>query len=509
MNTIKLLTFGTIFCLFQVVVIHSAKSDDVITDWDKTSYEAVVRDTAGSTTMPGPGWSSRNLAMVTAAMCDAVNNAAASPPFTSYAYTGPTFQNASSKVAAAYAAHDVLASIYTAPTQIAAFDAQLATSIAGVSGQALTDGKTLGQAAATAVINKRTNDGAATNVSYSTQPGLGHYQLQSGQTIWGPNWGNVTPFVLNATQKANVATLIGTKLDQFMNVPGLSALATPTATPAFYTAMLGSPNFATAYNDLVKLGGNSVGTYTTTRTLDQTRAGIYWGYDVGGLGPPPVLYNQILRKIAVQQNNTVQQNARLFALSNMAMADAGIASWQAKFQYDIFRPITAVQNQSALQSLNIAINTVDAGWTPLGAPNGIPGSATMPNNAPFTPPFPAFTSGHASFGGALFQTIRDFYGTDAIPFTLTSDNLPGLPRTFNTLTQAELENAESRIYLGIHWQFDADIGISSGDLVGNNVFTGAIVPVPEPSSFVLGGMGLLGLLAVARRKRNNLLQRGQ
>lgn len=485
---------------------HKTTAGDVIIDWDRVAYRAVVTDTANPlTTMPGPGWASRNLAMVSAAMCDAVNNAAATPLFTSYAYNGPTYQNASATVAAAYAARDVLSHLYTSAAQVAVFDQQLADSTAGFSGQALADGKTLGQAAAADVIMARALDGSSTSVSYSTQSGLGHYQLQLGQTAWGPNWGNVKPFVLNSAQKADVGTLIATMLDQ--HVPGLSALANPTATDAFYTALLSSPYFADVYNETVRLGGNNIGTYSTTRTADQTLAGWYWAYDVGGLGPPPVMYNEILSTIALQENNSLQQNARLFALANMAMADAGIASWQAKYQYDLFRPVTAVQNQSLLETLNPLIIPVDPGWTPLGAPNGIPdgllGSTTMPNNSPFTPPFPAFTSGHASFGGALFQTIRDFYGTDAISFTFESDNLPTLPRTFSTLTDAEWETAESRIYLGIHWQFDANIGIDSGRLVSDTVFSNAFVPVPvpEPGTLTLAALVLVGLGFVALRKK--------
>jgi hypothetical protein len=197
----------------------------------------------------------------------------------------------------------------------------------------------------------------------------------------------------------------------------------------------------------------------------------------------------------------LQQNARLFALANMAMADAGIVSWECKYTYDFFRPITAAQESAQLAAINPGIIAVDPSWTPLGAPNGIPGSLTMPNDAPFTPPFPAFTSGHASFGGALFSVLTDFYGTDNMSFALTSDNMPGVLESFSKFSDAAAQNAESRIYLGIHWQFDADIGTASGYSVGNDVFSSALA-VPEPSTIALAGLAFVGFAAFMQRRHS-------
>jgi len=472
------------FLAASFAAISNCPAGDVITDWDNVLINAVKTDTASSATaMPGPGWASRNMAMVTTAMSDAVDNAAASFSYTPYAYSNLT-PTASPTAAAAQAAHDVLVSLY--PAQQATLDAALNNSLAGITGQALTDGRALGAAAASAMIARRANDGSSVSVNYTPQSGLGHYQLQPGQVAWGPNWGAVTPFVLSPTQQADNANLIATKINDL--VPGASSMTS--------TQFLSSPAFANAFNQVMSLGAAT----GSTRTQAQTDIGYFWAYDVGNLGPPPVMYNQIVQTIASQQHNTLTQDARLFALTNMALADAGIVCWQSKYNYDFFRPITAAQQSAQLAAINPGITNVNPSWTPLGAPNGIFGSSTFPNNAPFTPPFPSFTSGHASFGGALFTTLADFYGTDNLNFTISSDNIPGVLESFTKFSDAAAQNAESRIYLGIHWQFDADIGVASGDMVGNNVFDSALT-VPEPSGLALAGFGLFGLVVCVRSRR--------
>jgi membrane-associated phospholipid phosphatase len=164
--------------------------------------------------------------------------------------------------------------------------------------------------------------------------------------------------------------------------------------------------------------------------------------------------------------------ARLFALVNVAMADAGIAAWESKYYYQYWRPVTGIRNAST---------NSDPTWYPLGAPDT---NTSGPN---FTPPFPSYPSGHATFGGALFEILRKFWPDDT-PFTFISDEWNGKnrdvngnirllwPISFHSFHEAERENAQSRIYLGIHWQFDADMGIRLGNLVGDYVFDHAFEP---------------------------------
>ena len=239
------------------------------------------------------------------------------------------------------------------------------------------------------------------------------------------------------------------------------------------------------------LGGDGV-TTATARTADQTQIGLFWAYDgAPGLGVPPRLFNQIVRTIAVQEGNTVVENARLFALINIAQSDAGTGAWLQKYVDDVWRPILGIRESdpgtgpSGLGDGNAA-TIGDPTWTPLGAPST---NTDAPN---FTPNFPSYVSGHATFGSAVFQTLINFYGRNDIAFTFTSDELNGVnrdgasgaprplaPRSYATLRQAEHENADSRVYLGIHWRFDQDEGVLMGRGVANEVCARVALPADE------------------------------
>jgi membrane-associated phospholipid phosphatase len=150
----------------------------------------------------------------------------------------------------------------------------------------------------------------------------------------------------------------------------------------------------------------------------------------------------------------------MFGLVNLAMADAGIAAWDTKYTYNRWRPITAIP---LADTDGNPATVADPSWLPLGSPND-------PGQPSFTPPFPSYVSGHATFGSALFTTLADFYGTNNVRFTLTSDVLPGVTRSYTSFSQASYENAMSRIYLGIHFWFDETAGIKIGRQIASNVF---------------------------------------
>lgn len=254
-------------------------------------------------------------------------------------------------------------------------------------------------------------------------------------------------------------------------------------------------DYMDAFADVVARGG-AAQLPSTSRTPYETVAGLYWAYDGANLlGTPPRLYNRIVRTIAWTRRNQAapDQNTatfvRLFALVNAAMADAGILAWQEKYRFDYWRPLSGVRehDDAAGPSGSAGAGATvsgDPGWLTLGAPR------TNTHDISFKPPFPAYPSGHATFGAAAFQMVRRFYldgqkdfdprGEDTIQFDFVSEELdghsrelyqpydpdlpiddqPGLVRTrlsrrFNSLWQAIHENGASRVYLGVHWVFDA------------------------------------------------------
>jgi hypothetical protein len=251
---------------------------------------------------------------------------------------------------------------------------------------------------------------------------------------------------------------------------------------------MNSAEYVAAYNEAKSLGGDGLFT-PSARTPEQSFVGIFWAYDgTPSLCAPPRLYNQIVVHLADQMHLDTMQLARLLALANTAMADAAISVWESKFFYDFWRPVTAIRESdpgtgpTGMGDGNPS-TVGDLTFVPMGAPAS---NLTGPN---FTPPFPTYPSGHGGFGGAVFQTLRRFFGTDNIAFTLVSDEFNGvtkdsagnvrplMPRSFSNFSQAEEENGQSRIYLGIHWQFDKTAAIAQGRSVADYVFDHSFLPV--------------------------------
>ncbi|HEX8490615.1 MAG TPA: vanadium-dependent haloperoxidase, partial [Chthoniobacterales bacterium] len=389
---------------------HELTPEAVLAHWNQIAVDASGLD---HTPVPpgdprifgeqvGPGRASRAIAIVHVAMFDAVNGVLGG--YESFTDIAPA-KNASIPAAIAQAAHDTLVAVF--PSQKATFDQALAIDLSELAdGPAKTDGIDLGQRAAAAILALAANDGSAhaeprLGVEFFANDAAGKWRQDPVSQVpiaLGAFWGQVIPLVMqSATQ--------------------FRAPAPPAMT---------SPEYAAAFNEVKLVGGDGVVT-PTNRTDDQTEAGIFWAYDgTPSLCAPPRLYNQITMKIAQQKGtaSNALELARLLALVNVSMSDSGIAIWESKFFYQLWRPVTGIREADlgtgpSGNGDENADTVGDPSFQPLGAPAS---NLTGPN---FTPPFPAYPSGHAGFGGALFQTLRRYYHTDDIAFTFTSDEFDG------------------------------------------------------------------------------------
>lgn len=448
--------------------------NDIILHWNAISLRVVANDFTSNDPdyvpdQPGPTRTSRALAIVHLAMADAW--AGINGGFHTYQAALPAAPaNPRVRVAVTGAAWTALKALY--PKQAAAIDADKDAALLVLgNGPLVPASLNWGAAVANALLAARAADGSSANGAYvpSSAPGRHRADPQSPRQIAAadagvlhPHWGSVTPFAIGPVNAA----------------PFL-----PAPPPA-----LGTLEYLAAF-DQVKAKGALTG---GDRSPEEQTIGIYWGYDgADRLGTPPRLYNQILRQIAADRANTPAQNARLFGLANAAMADAGIQCWYAKYLYDLWRPVVGIREAdvgtgpTGLGDGN-PHTAGDVHWLPLGAPQSNPDTSPTHN---FTPNFPAYPSGHATFGAASLGVVRAFYGTDAIPFSFVSDEMNGVTqdasgasrarvsRSFTTLSQAILENAISRIYLGVHWVFDGTAGAKAGEEVASATAASILRPL--------------------------------
>lgn len=422
----------------------------------------------------GPTRSSRSAAMVHLAMHDAffgvaglgVGGLGAAAPASLYlgtaapaAYGGPGGA-ASESSAIGEAARIVLTHLYR--EQAAMFDEGI-NALNAVNGST-PEGMAYGRAVGNAILALRGSDGAAQSeggyVYGFAKPYHRSDPINAGQDSLGANWGKVRPFAVDA----------------------FLPLAAP---PSYAPAGVNHPLYIDQLKEVAVKGG-AASQKATTRTVDETVIGLYWAYDGAvRLGTPPRLYNQILAQIAMEKGNSLAQNARLFGLVNAAMGDAGIHAWHYKYGYDLWRPVVGIREHDAnfgpdAKGGQLASAPCDPFWRPFGAPKT---NDTAAGARSFTPPFPAYPSGHATFGAAVFEMVRLFYGhadpktKDTIGFTFVSDELDGRSidndgtvrtrhvRKFTSVADAMYENSVSRIFLGVHWRFDGTTGGNITDML--------------------------------------------
>jgi hypothetical protein len=405
---------GSLFVAFVGVInlgssIAIPANADVVTDWNNAALDAIR---SGST---APPIASRNLAILHVAIYDAVNGIARTHEH--YLVPGVVPRSASRPAAASAAAHRALVNLF--PDNASSFDALHAAILARIpDGPHKRVGIIWGEVVANIILAVRAHDGSDAIVE---PPG------GSGPGVWIPTppaflpyllpqWGFVVPFGMSSPS-------------QFR----------PPGPPA-----LDSQRYAEDYEEVKELGA-AVG---STRTEEQTEIALFWA-DGAGTETPPGHWNSIAQIIAAARGNTPQENARLFALLNIALADAAICSWDAKYTYNFWRPVTA-----------IAFAEPELEWMSFIV----------------TPPFPDYTSGHSTFSAAAATVLPLFFETEDLPFTTGSDSLPGVYRSFSTCFDAAEEAAVSRIYGGIHFRFASEDGLQAGISIGEWTATHYLLP---------------------------------
>lgn len=470
---------------------------DSILFWNDVALEANrVSHTNMRGEQTGPPLSARALAIVHLAMHDAYFAIDTSAGFATYLPTAPTVPpvpvlppvppGSTARAAVAGAAHAALSALF--PSQRDYFDTKL-----GQAGNVLDPGHAFGVAVANAIIQDRATDPGVSDAGYTPHPGRHHHRADPDN----PAQGYHAPY-FGQRSKAFAVTTRYT-----LDAPPSDAVP---ATKAEYEAALRQVRGRGIAPELM----GTLPSGMAGRTIDQTVVGLYWGYDGAvGLGTPPRLYNQIIRRLAMDRSpgsattpnpapNTEAQNARLFALVNVAMADAGILSWDDKYRHDFWRPVVGIREHDgsmgpgATTATDNLSNDTDTGWLPFGAPSTNSQNPQFANQtAPaypcnhsmsgrkknFTPPFPAYPSGHATFGAAAFHIARRFYNvpngnrandTLFAGLDFVSEELNGVNQDNNGtirprhvrhfpggLWQMILENGRSRVFLGVHWVFDA------------------------------------------------------
>jgi hypothetical protein len=335
--------------------------------------------------------------------------------------------------------------VHLFPARQAIFDARLAADLGAIAnGAAKSNGIALGQASAASMLAARSSDNSSMSIVHNggTAPGQWRPTPSGFQSAALPHWRYVTPFVVNSAQ-------------QFMAPPPPS---------------LSSNEYATAFDEVRRLGSAS----SAERTPYQTDTAFLWRAG-GNTVTPPGQWCQVAQQLADTQGLNTEQSARLFALLGMAVADAGITAWETKNTYDFWRPITGIQLAGTDGN---DLTVADPSWQPLFN----------------TPNHQSYTSGHSTFSSSAAALLAAFFGTDNLGFTVTGD---GRSRPYTSFSAAAADAGMSRIYGGIHWQFDNTAGLQSGGAIGSWVFDNAF-QVPAP-----GVLGLLtaGLLAAGRRRR--------
>ena len=402
--------------------VAAAAHADAVTDWNAISIPIIV---TGTPVHPG-ATALLDSAMVQAAVYDAV--VAIEGGFKPYAVTIPG-AHGNTAAAVAKAAHDVLVNRFPSAATVATVESAYHTYLSANGIPEDDPGVAVGQQAAAGIIALRATDGSFPNpppppFTGGTDPGVWRPTPPANAPMLAPWLSSVTPFTLKSPSQYR-----------------------PQPPPP-----LTSKQYADAYNEVKSMGSLT----STTRTPDQTDLALFWNANY------QLIWNQVARDMATARIHDVAESARLFALVNLAMADAAITAWDTKFHFVFWRPITAIQ----LGDTDGNSRTVsDPTWQPLIA----------------SPPYPDYTSGANNVTGAATRALALFFETDEISFAAHTTNpaAPTQTRMFDRFSDAAAEVVVARIWEGIHFRFADETARKQGRHVAQWAFSHALKPLDE------------------------------
>src|SRR3984893_1713286 len=394
----------------------SAQSVNSVIEWNRTLLVIVRTPGAQSPTLH----STRSFAILHATVYDAINNIDGT--FSPYLVRLPDVsRHASQPAAADQAAHEVLVALY--PAFQSTLDAELQQDLAQIpDGQNKADGIAVGQNVAAQILSSRSNDGSGV-----TPPPFIPGNQPGGYQLTPPNfaaadftqWPQVTPFGL-------------ARADEFRPGPP------PELTSDEYTSV---------FDEVKSLGF----IHSTTRTPEQTLIGTFWNGNIQDF------WNEIAQTAALGHHLGLARSARLFALLNISLAHTTIAFFEAKYTYQFWRPVTAIERAGDDGNPN---TEPDPNWVPLSVK---------------TAPDPSYPGAHSAISFAGAEVLRFYFG-QRFTFDVTSESLAGVTRHFTSFSAAAQEAGLSRIYAGQHFRSDHIAGKGLGRQVAESVDETILLP---------------------------------
>lgn len=393
-----------------IAAANCTASEDLVLVWNDLTLRAIRY-----ANVPPPV-AVRQMAVVHLAMFDAIDGI--ERRYKPYLIEGAAPENCSPQAAASAAAHHTLRTLF--PKSAETLDSHYRAVLAAVpNNPSKTNGMAWGKQVASEFLKLRQFDGAGQAAGYAYENRAGRWQRTSPNYDKPllPGLGRMKPFALPS-------------IEEFRPPP---------------PPLLTSSNWAAQYNQVKILGA----TNSKVRTAGQREIARFWA-DGSGTETPPGHWNKIAQQVAQKKSYDLLDSARFFAALNVAMADAAIVCWDAKYTYNWWRPVTAIR---AGASDGNPATEPDSKWSPLLN----------------TPPFPEHTSGHSTFSGAAAQVLAELSGSDEFAFVTTSDGLPGVARRFRRFSDAAHEAGMSRIYGGIHFMSANEDGLECGKKIGRHV----------------------------------------